>query len=98
MNGVEKVGWSSRRGIFGFATATYDSDGEATTPAGEVTLDLKDLRERTAEFQGNIQQLPPPFSAKKIGGVRAYKLARKKQDVALKSIEVEIKNFEILSI
>ena len=83
---------------FGFATDTYDSDGEATTPAREVTLDLEDLRERTAEFQGNIQQMPPPFSAKKIAGVRAYKLARKKQDVALKSMEVEIKNFEILSV
>jgi len=83
---------------FGFATDTYDSDGEATTPAREVTLDLEDLRERAAEFQGNIQQLPPPFSAKKIAGVRAYKLARKKQDVALKSMEVEIKNFEILSV
>ena len=73
---------------FGFATDTYDSDGEATTPAREVTLDLEDLRGRAAEFQGNIQQLPPPFSAKKIAGVRAYKLARKKQDVALKSMEV----------
>ena len=83
---------------FGFATDTYDSDGEATTPAREVTLDLEDLRERAAEFQGHIQQLPPPFSAKKVAGVRAYKLARKKQDVALKPIEVEIKTFEILSV
>jgi tRNA pseudouridine55 synthase len=83
---------------FGFATDTYDSDGEATTPAREITLDLEELREQAGEFQGNIQQLPPPFSAKKIAGVRAYKLARKKQDVALKPIEVEIKNFEILSV
>ena len=83
---------------FGFATDTYDGDGEATTPAREVTLDLEDLRERAAEFQGRIQQMPPPFSAKKIAGVPAYKLARKKQDVALKPVEVEIKSFEILSV
>jgi tRNA pseudouridine55 synthase len=83
---------------FGFATDTYDADGEATTPAVEVTLDLEELRERAREFQGRIQQMPPPFSAKKIAGVPAYKLARKKQDVALKPVEVEIKEFSILAV
>ena len=83
---------------FGFATDTYDADGEATSPLLEVALDLQDLRRRAAEFQGQIQQIPPPFSAKKVAGVRAYKLARKKQDVALRAVEVEIKEFEILSI
>ncbi len=83
---------------FGFATDTCDADGEATTPGREVALDLEELRGRAAEFHGNIQQWPPPFSAKKIAGVRAYKLARKKQDVALKPVEVEIKSFEILAV
>jgi len=83
---------------FGFATDTYDADGEATTPARDVTLDPEELRGRAAEFQGRIQQMPPPFSAKKVAGVPAYKLARKKQDVALKPVEVEIKTFEILSV
>lgn len=83
---------------FGFATDTYDAEGEATSPAREVTLGLEELRERAAEFRGRIQQLPPPFSAKKIAGVPAYKLARKKQDVALKPVEVEIKEFEILAV
>jgi tRNA pseudouridine55 synthase len=40
--------------------------------------------------------MPPPFSAKKIGGVPAYKLARKNQEVELKPVEIEIKEFEIL--
>ncbi len=40
--------------------------------------------------------MPPPFSAKKIAGVPAYKLARKKQEVELKPVRVEIKEFEIL--
>jgi tRNA pseudouridine55 synthase len=83
---------------FRFATDTYDADGEATTPAREIPLNLEELRVRAAEFQGNIQQVPPPYSAKKIAGVRAYKLARKKQDVALKPVEVEIKQFEILAV
>jgi len=84
--------------FFGFATDTYDADGEATTPTREVALNPQELRDRAAEFQGRIQQMPPPFSAKKIAGVPAYKLARKKQDFALKPVEVEIKNFEILAV
>ena len=45
-----------------------------------------------------MQQMPPPFSAKKIKGVPAYKLARKKQDVELKPVEVEVKEFTILGL
>ncbi len=44
---------------------------------------------------GTLQQVPPPFSAKKIKGVPAYKLARKKQEVELKAVEVEVREFEI---
>src|ERR1700690_460479 len=40
--------------------------------------------------------MPPPFSAKKIKGVPAYKLARKHQAVALKPVHIEIKEFEVL--
>ena len=42
-----------------------------------------------------IEQTPPPFSAKKIQGVPAYKLARKHAEVTLKPVQVEIKEFEI---
>jgi tRNA pseudouridine55 synthase len=83
---------------FGFATDTYDADGEAAGPAREVSLNLEELRGLAAEFQGLIQQMPPPFSAKKVGGVPAYKLARKKQEVVLKPVEIEIKEFEISSV
>ncbi len=82
---------------FGFATDTYDADGDATAAARPIVLDLEQLRAVAVEFQGKIQQVPPPYSAKKIAGVRAYKLARKKQEVTLQSIEVEIKALEILS-
>jgi tRNA pseudouridine55 synthase len=83
---------------FGFATDTYDADGEATTPEVEVTLDLEKLRTLAIQFQGVIQQVPPPYSAKKVAGVRAYKMARKKQDVKLDPVEVEIKELAILSV
>jgi tRNA pseudouridine55 synthase len=83
---------------FGFATDTYDADGEPTTPPQEVVMDCDEVRAVAAQFQGTIEQMPPPFSAKKIAGVPAYKLARKKQEVALKPVQVEIKEFEILSV
>ena len=81
---------------FGFATDTYDADGEPTTPPQDVQINCAEVRALAAQFQGTIQQMPPPFSAKKIAGVPAYKLARKKQAVTLKPVPVEIKEFEIL--
>ncbi len=81
---------------FGFATDTYDSDGEPIGPAQAVNLSLEQVRELASRFQGVLEQIPPPFSAKKIQGVPAYKLARKRAEVALKPVQVEIKEFEIL--
>lgn len=82
---------------FGFATDTYDAQGEPTSTVQPVALKLEELLEVMAMFRGRIQQIPPPFSAKKIAGVPAYKLARKKQQVTLKPVEVEIREFEILA-
>src|SRR6202161_1190228 len=82
---------------FGFATDTYDADGEPTTPHQEVSINGDEIRALAAQFKGLIEQMPPPFSAKKIAGVPAYKLARRKQEVLLKPVQVEVKEFEILS-
>jgi tRNA pseudouridine55 synthase len=82
----------------GFSTDTYDADGEATSAACDVRLGVEQLRALAAEFRGTIEQVPPPFSAKKIAGVPAYKLARKKQEVTLKPVKVEIKELEILQV
>ena len=83
---------------FGFATDTYDSDGEARSPAQTVNVSLEQIRELACRFVGLTEQMPPPFSAKKIKGVPAYKLARKRQEVALKAVQVEIKEFEIVGV
>jgi tRNA pseudouridine55 synthase len=83
---------------FGFATDTYDAEGVPSGPAQRPTLTLDEIRELAAKFTGTIEQMPPPYSAKKVGGVPAYKLARKKKEVELKPVQVEIKQFEILSI
>lgn len=84
----------------GFETDTYDAEGERverefTRTANDVSLD--EIRGKAAKFLGPILQTPPPFSAKKIAGVPAYKLARKKQEVEIKAVEVNIKALEITS-
>lgn len=83
---------------FGFATDTYDAEGEPTGTPQTVTLTKEQLEEVAAKFRGEIEQTPPPFSAKKIHGVPAYRLARKQKPVALDPVIVEIKEFEILSV
>jgi tRNA pseudouridine55 synthase len=83
---------------FGFATDTYDSDGEPSGPPQTVNVLLEQLKSLAAHFVGLIDQMPPPFSAKKINGVPAYKLARKHKEVPLKTVQVEIKEFEILGL
>ena len=83
---------------FGFATDTYDGDGEVTSTPQKVTLNRDEVGTLATQFQGIMEQSPPPFSAKKIDGVRAYKLARKQREVQLKPARVEIKEFVILDV
>ena len=83
---------------FGFATDTYDAEGEPVTEAQTVTLDRDKIEALAAQFRGLIDQVPPPFSAKKIHGVPAYKLARKSQEVKLEPVRVEIKQLDLLEI
>ncbi len=83
---------------FGFATDTYDAEGEATTAPQPVNLNAEAVEALAARFRGVIEQTPPPFSAKKIRGVPAYKLARQQKEVVLKPVQVEIKEFEILGV
>jgi tRNA pseudouridine55 synthase len=83
---------------FGFATDTYDAEGEALAAPQPVSLALDKISALAARFCGVIEQVPPPFSAKKIHGVPAYKLARKRKEVVLKPVQVEIKEFNILAV
>jgi tRNA pseudouridine55 synthase len=80
---------------FGFATDTYDSEGDPIGPPQAVSTSLAELQKLAKDFCGVKEQTPPPFSAKKIHGVPAYKLARKKKEVDLAPVRVEIHEFEI---
>src|SRR6187549_2381500 len=66
---------------FGWATDSYDAAGEPAGDPVEVDVQHIDFEPHLAKFRGEIEQVPPAFSAKKIDGVRAYEMARKGQEV-----------------
>lgn len=83
---------------FGWATDSYDAAG---TPAGEAIpvdvthIDFEPLLER---FRGELDQMPPQFSAKKVQGVRAYELARKGEVANLTPKKVTVYEFGITKV
>jgi len=83
---------------FGFSTDTYDTTGQPTSESSSVVLDRDILEKIFREFTGRLMQTPPPFSAKHVGGVRAYELARQHKPVSLAPVEVEIYALELLGI
>lgn len=82
---------------FGFATDTYDADGIPVGGSQDPNLDLERIRNLAGGFLGSIEQMPPPFSAKKVNGVPAYKLARKGKPVELRAVNIFVHRFEISS-
>ncbi len=91
--------------LLGVATDTYDVTGTVTADArdqagtGPVRAPSRPEVERVAEaFVGTFTQRPPPFSAKKIGGVRAYRLARRRQPVNPTPVEVTVHALDILDV
>jgi len=80
---------------FGAQTDTYDAQGKIVKTF-EGSLNCEKLKEILPEFQGEILQTPPPFSAKKVKGKRAYELARKGKKVELKPVKVKVYNLELI--
>ena len=83
---------------FGFSTDSYDSDGEPQGKDSAPALDAAPLERLAAERIGRFAQAPPIFSAKKVNGRPAYELARKKKEVELKPVEVELFEFKLTEI
>ena len=80
---------------FGFATDTYDAEGQPAGPDSLPALTLEQVRAAASRVHGEMEQMPPPFSAKKIAGTPAYKLAREGKPVELKAVKVCIADFTI---
>ena len=82
---------------FGFSTDTYDAEGSPTSEPAKTSFTLDQLRAAAAKYSGEIEQLPPPISAKKIGGKPAYKIARSGETPQLKPARIHIAEFAIES-
>jgi len=81
---------------FGIATDTYDASGKVTSeaPAEAVAaLSLATVAAAMKGFEGEIQQQPPPYSAKKVQGVKLYELARRGEEVSTEPKEVTVYEF-----
>src|SRR6202043_3584884 len=83
---------------FGYATNTFDSEGQAAGPDAAPVLEQEVVERLAAESTGRFEQMPPIFSAKKIHGRPAYELARKNQVVELKAVEVELFEYKLTEI
>lgn len=87
---------------FGFATDTYDAEGTAAGhdrwPEVAAMLTLERMHAAAVRFHGEIEQMPPQFSAKKVNGQPAYKSAREGKPVALKPARIRIDAFVIESL
>jgi tRNA pseudouridine55 synthase len=83
---------------FGFATDSFDADGAQAGETRPLTQSLGELRGLSQRFHGEMDQLPPIFSAKKINGVAAHKLARAGVEVAVKPARITIHNFELTAL
>lgn len=79
----------------GEITDTYDAEGEVieTRP---VEVSCNEIEKVLEKFTGSLLQKPPPYSAKRLGGRRAYELARKGLSVEMKPVEVHVYRAELL--
>lgn len=80
----------------GKTTDTFDCDGKVVTECEVGDYTIEEFRLTALEFTGEIEQTPPAYSAIKINGVAAYKLARKGKLPELKPRKIHIHFFEII--
>jgi tRNA pseudouridine55 synthase len=83
---------------FGFATDTFDAEGTSVAEYAPLMQSLDVLRELALRFHGQLDQMPPIFSAKKINGVPAHKLARAGKDVPVKPARITIHSFDLTAL
>ena len=81
----------------GAISPTDDAEGELTQVKDAKEKSEKEIIKVLKDFKGDIMQLPPQFSAKKIKGKRAYAIARKGQEVKLEPVKVKVHELELLA-
>jgi tRNA pseudouridine55 synthase len=83
---------------FGYATDTFDAEGAPAGSLQPLTQSLSELRQLAKVFDGEMDQVPPIYSAKKINGVAAHKLARAGAEVPVKPARITIHHFELTAL
>lgn len=73
----------------GISTDTYDCDGKAVACSKKIPT-LEQVMNAISDFQGEIDQVPPMFSAKKVGGKKLYELARKGEEIERAPAKVQV--------
>ena len=82
----------------GIETDTYDIDGNTILKAKIPELSQKIVEKILASFKGLSKQIPPMYSAKKVNGVRLYKLARQNKIVKRDPIEINIHDIQLIKL
>lgn len=80
----------------GASTETYDAEGEITGSSENVDISEEEFEEALETFVGEIEQVPPPYSAVKVKGRKAYELSRKGEQVDLKARQINVYSLEML--
>lgn len=80
----------------GSTTDTYDAEGVTTEPVAVDHLTEEAFEEALKQFEGEIDQVPPPYSAVKVKGKKAYEMARKGEPVKLEPRKIQVYSLELL--
>lgn len=80
---------------FGWATNTYDADGKRVGEASKPDFTAEQLEAEAGRFRGEIEQIPPMFSAKKVKGQRLYQLAYKGEEIERDPVSVKVFDFQL---
>jgi len=83
--------------VIGQTTPSYDLETEKSTPIATSHIDEEDLQLAAKKLTGTISQIPPAFSAVRVGGSRSYKHARAGREVSLSPRMVEVHSFQIIN-
>jgi tRNA pseudouridine55 synthase len=83
---------------FGYSTDTYDAEGTAMSIPCDPVLDRDVLEQRLEPYRGEFLLRPPAVSAKKIGGVAAYRMARQQVAVEMKPVPVHVYELRLLEV
>src|SRR5205085_6636755 len=100
LSGAEKEYEATMR--LGYATDTGDLTGARREDANERAKDCaavkrEELEAALATLRGEIEQVPPMYSAKKVGGKKLYELARRGEEIEREAVRVRVCEFEIIA-